>query len=100
MHLALDGEGPHPVALQLANLMERFPGRFITEIEAELERLDGVNYPADLLWNVFEAGDYRDAKRATDAATTAEARKALPKGGLWSLVNEIEFGLKKAGSSE
>jgi hypothetical protein len=93
---SLTGDGPYPVTLQLADLLDRFPGRFITEIEAELARLDGLQYPADLLWHVLEAGNFRDAWQATQAADRqgAEASKRLPDTPLFGLVRQLEFAAR------
>lgn len=93
MFASLTGGGPYPVTLQLADLMSRFPGRFITEIEAELERLEGPNYPADLLVHVCEADNFRNAWNAIQAAdrSGAEASKALPDTPMFGLVRRFEF---------
>lgn len=72
----------------LANLLEAFPGRFPTEVLAELDRL-----PIGFLDDVIEVKAYRQAKAMVEAATTAEARKRLPKGPLIELVDEIEMEL-------
>jgi hypothetical protein len=40
---------------------------------------------------VLEARAYRQAKSMTDAAETAEARKALPDTPMFRLVSEIDF---------
>jgi hypothetical protein len=59
---------------------------------AEWERLQGTAL-SDLLIEILETRAYAAAKQATDAATTAEARKALPKTELFGLVKEITFEL-------
>jgi hypothetical protein len=88
----------YPVTLHLADLLARFPGRFITEIDAELERLEGPQYPADLLWHVFEAANFRDAWHATQAADRAGAgaSKGLPDTPIYSLVRQLEFEAAQA----
>lgn len=79
------------MTLWAADLLERFPGRFLTEIEAEMERLEGPEYPPDFFAHVCEAHAYRQAKQATEEAKTTEQRQALPKSRLWQLVDELNF---------
>lgn len=72
----------------MADLLEHFPGRFPTEVFEELTRL-----PVGFLFEVIEAKNYRRAKAMSDAADTPEARKRLPRDGLFARVTEIEFAL-------
>lgn len=72
----------------LASRCEAFPGRFLSEILAEEERL-----PVGLVDEVLEAKAYMHAKGMTDAADTPAARKQLPTTPLFALVKEIEFDL-------
>jgi hypothetical protein len=74
----------------MANLLEHFPGRFISEIEAELDRL-----PVGWLDEVLEAKGYQQAKQMTEDADTAEARKRLPTTPLFRLVSEIDHELAR-----
>lgn len=84
----------------LSNLLEAFPGRFVTEVIDEVNRLEGPNYPAGLLGEVLEAGAAKQAKSMIEAAKTAEARKALPKTELFELVQEIRALLAKGDTEE
>jgi len=61
----------------------------LSEIIDELERLDGPEYPDGLLGEVLEAGNYRQAVRMIDAATTREAREQLPQTPIFALAHEI-----------
>jgi len=79
--------------LWLSNLLEAFPGRLLTEVIDEMHRLEGPQYPAGLLGDVLEAGAYKQARAMTEAAKTAEARKALPRTELFGLVQELRFEL-------
>lgn len=65
-----------------------FPGRFPHEVIAARDRL-----PEGLFDEVIEARVYRQAKAMTDAATTAEARKALPDTPIFRRVSEIDMEL-------
>lgn len=69
-----------------ANLLDHFPGRFLTEIFEEMDRL-----PVGLFGEVLEAKAYRDAKRMTDAADTEEARQRLPTTKIFQLVRTIDL---------
>jgi len=84
----------------MASLCEAFPGRFPTEVWAEIERL-----PAGMLDDVLEARAYRQVKEMTDGAETQEARRRLPQTPLFARCREIEMDLaaeamakKKAGN--
>jgi hypothetical protein len=77
--------------LRYSRLCESFPGRFPTEIDAEIDRL-----PAGFLFHMLEAGAYARVKAAVDAADTEEKRKRLPKGELFTLVVDIEHELAEA----
>lgn len=74
-------------------LFEVFPGRFRSEIEAELDRL-----PIGWLNEVLEARAYRQAKQMREAAEQSsnpgEAIKALPQTKLMGLVPDIEWFVK------
>lgn len=72
----------------LADLQAAYPGRFVTEILAEWERLQGSQYPEGLLGHVLEAGAYRQQKQMYDAADTPEAQERLPEG-VADLVHEM-----------
>jgi hypothetical protein len=88
-HRALDDQtAPYPFMLWLAQLCSAFPGRLPSEVLAEVDRL-----PVGYLSEVLEMQAYVQAKAMTDAATTAEARKRLPRTPLFSLVSEIELEL-------
>ncbi len=77
------------MTLRLADLKEAFPGRFVTEIIDELNRLEGSEYPEGLLRDVLEAGAYREAwHQVTSAETRAEIDR-LPKSPLIELVKEL-----------
>jgi hypothetical protein len=69
----------------MAGLIEAFPGRLPSEIEAEIER-----QPVGFLEEVLEARAYRQAKDMTEAADTPDARKRLPRTPLFELVPVIE----------
>lgn len=68
----------------MACLLEAFPGRFPSEIVAELRR-----QPAGWIDEVLEAKAYRQAKSLVDAADTEDARKRLPSTPLFEVVKEI-----------
>jgi hypothetical protein len=68
----------------MACLLEAFPGRFPTEIVAEIKRL-----PVGWLDEVLEAKAYRSAKAMVDAADTKAAQERLPTTALYELVKEI-----------
>lgn len=68
--------------------MEAFPGRLLSEILSEVQRL-----PVGLLDQVLEAKAYRHTKALVDAASTSEAKKRLPNTWLFALVDEIEGAL-------
>lgn len=81
--------------------MEAFPGRLVSEVLAEVDRL-----PVGLLDDVLEAKAYRQAKQARESAELSgpEAVKHLPKGGLFDLVPLIDYTLaqeamKKGGGT-
>lgn len=93
VHQSLDDDAlPYPETLHWADLLDVFPGRFISEIKAEMNRL-----PVGFLAEVLEARAYRKAKWMREAAEqapdVAEAIKALPKGGMFALVPEIDYYL-------
>ena len=71
---------------------ERYPGRFISEILAEINRL-----PVGLMEEVGEARAYRHAfelrRSAEQSDNATEAIKRLPQDGLFPLVTEIEFAI-------
>lgn len=73
---------------RFSRLCEEFPGRLPTEIAEEIDRL-----PAGFLLQLIEARAYARVKDAVDAADTPEARKRLPKDGLFALVVDIEHEL-------
>lgn len=81
------------MALYWADLIEAFPGRFISEIRAEMERL-----PIGLMSDVFEARAYRQAKQMRESAEQSsnpgEAIKALPQTKLMGLVPDVEWFLR------
>jgi len=74
--------------LWVAILCDAFPGRFLSEILSEIDRLT-----VGVLEEVLEARSYRQAKGMTDAADSPEARRRLPQTPLFALVTEIEFAL-------
>jgi hypothetical protein len=74
--------------LWLAGLCDAFPGRFPTEILAEMSRL-----PVGMIDDMLEAKAYRQAKDMTDSADTADARKRLPKTPMFNLVKQIDMEL-------
>lgn len=100
----LDGDetAPYSIEAWLADQRERYPGRFITEILAEHERLDGPEYPAWLLDRVNEAEAFTQAfrmrRQAEQSESPGEAIKRLPQGGMFAKVIEIEFALRKGAS--
>ena len=69
-------------------MLDAFPGRFISEILAELNRL-----PVALVDEVLEARSYQRAHAMVEAADTPEARKRLPRTAFFGLVDEIENDL-------
>lgn len=69
-------------------MIAAFPGRFISEILAECERL-----PIGLMGEVLEAGSYERAYVMVENADTAESRKRLPKTAMVALVDEIDGDL-------
>ena len=76
----------------LGGLEERYPGRFISEILAEINRL-----PVGLMEEVGEARAYRQAfemrKAAEQSDNATEAIERLPQDGLFPLVPEIDFAI-------
>jgi hypothetical protein len=87
------------MSLWLADLCEAFPGRFPSEVMAEVDRL-----PVGLLSDVLEARAYRQAKQMREAAeqssNPSEAIKALPKSRMFDLVAEIDYWLANGGDDE
>jgi hypothetical protein len=77
-------------------LFDVFPGRFRSEIEAELDRM-----PVGWLSEVLEARAYRQAKSMREAAeqssNPSEAIKALPQTRIFGLVAEIDYRLANGG---
>ena len=72
----------------MADLCDAYPGRFPSEVLAEVGRL-----PAGFFDEVLEAGAYRQAKQMVEAADSAEARKRLPQTTLFQLVPVIDFAI-------
>lgn len=76
-----------PFAFWLARLCEEFqclPSAALQEWRQA---------PAGLLEEIIEMRAYARAKEMVDGATTADARKRLPRTPLFELVKEIEFAL-------
>ena len=87
------------MSLWLADLCDAFPGRFPSEVMAEIDRL-----PVGLLSEVLEARAYRHAKSMREAAEQSsnpgEAIKALPKHRMLDMVTEIDYWLANGGDDE
>lgn len=94
MHLALEGEGPPTEAQWIGQFCEAFHCLPSQAYREWLLVRDG------LLEEIIEARAYANAKRIVDSATTATARKRLPRDGLFGLVSEIEFGLARKAIAE
>jgi hypothetical protein len=69
----------------MAVLLEEFPGRLVSEIEAEI-----ANQPVGRVRRILEARHYKRAKALVDAAQTKEQVDRLPKSPLIRLVQEID----------
>lgn len=69
-------------------MLHAFPGRLLTEILAEVDRL-----PVGYLEELLEVKAYVQAFRMVDAADTKEAADRLPKDELVELAKEIALDL-------
>lgn len=81
--------------MELADLMDAFPGRFVSELLAEEVRLQGAQYPDGFLRDVLEAKSYRVAKRMVEDADTPEKAKSLPKSPYIGLVLQVKAALSE-----
>ena len=82
----------------LADLLDAFPGRLVSEIEAEIDR-----QPVGWVEEVLEARAYRNAKWRREEAEkpgNEHLLKALPMDGLSGLVTEIDEDIWRESRKE